>query len=65
MQLVERFKNWLATDGKADKTLESYVGDVGGFISWVNCHDNLTFKTELERGQVTACRRYLVERITP
>jgi integrase/recombinase XerD len=31
MTWVEEFKQWLTEEGKAPKTVESYVGDVGGF----------------------------------
>jgi integrase/recombinase XerD len=31
MNLIGEFKQWLMEEGKADKTIESYVGDIEGF----------------------------------
>ena len=32
---VEKFKRYLKADGKSPKTIESYVGDIGGFMSYI------------------------------
>lgn len=32
---VDHFSNWLFTEGKATKTIESYVNDVKGFQSYL------------------------------
>lgn len=31
---VEKFKRYFKEDGKSPKTIESYVGDIGGFVSY-------------------------------
>jgi len=40
--IVEGFKSWLSEDGKSWKTVESYVGDLVGFLAYLE-------KMELER----------------
>lgn len=32
---TDKFRQWLFTEGKADKTIESYVNDVKGFQSYL------------------------------
>jgi hypothetical protein len=32
---IEEFENMLIADGKSAKTIESYVGDVVGFVAWL------------------------------
>jgi len=35
MDNINEFANWLFTEGKAAKTIESYVNDVKGFQSYL------------------------------
>jgi len=32
---VEKFKRYLKEDGKSPKTIESYVGDITGFVVYL------------------------------
>ena len=32
---VKKFKRYLKEDGKSPKTIESYVGDIGGFVVYL------------------------------
>ena len=36
MNLVKDFEQWLVEEGKAQTTIESYIGDVKGFQKYLN-----------------------------
>lgn len=57
---VEKFKRYLKEDGKSSKTIESYVGDVSGFVSYIQ-NMGVKFQGELKRFYVTSFRNYLIE----
>jgi integrase/recombinase XerD len=57
---VEKFKIYLKDDGKSAKTIESYVGDIGGFVSYIQ-NMGVKFQGELKRFYVTSFRNYLIE----
>jgi site-specific recombinase XerD len=35
INFVEKFKRYLKEDEKSLKTIESYVGDISGFVSYI------------------------------
>lgn len=59
-KIAIEFEEALIADGKAEKTIESYVGDVGAFFQWLESKDN-TFTGTLKRFHITAYRNYLVQ----
>jgi integrase/recombinase XerD len=50
----------LVADGKATKTIESNVGDVRGFLEWIESRGNI-FIGNLKRFHVTSYKNYLVQ----
>ena len=59
-KIVAEFEEALVADGKATKTLESYVGDIRAFLQWLELKGN-TFTGNLKRFHVTSYRNYLVQ----
>lgn len=59
-KIVIDFEEALAADGKAAKTLESYVGDIRAFLQWLESKGT-TFTGNLKRFHITAYRSYLVQ----
>lgn len=59
-QIVTDFEESLVADGKAAKTLESYVGDIRAFLQWLESKGNV-FGGNLKRFHVTSYRNYLVQ----
>jgi integrase/recombinase XerD len=57
---VEKFKRYLKEDGKSPKTIESYVGDIAGFVVYLQ-NMGVKFQGELKRFYVTSFRNYLIE----
>lgn len=60
MELVEEFKTFLREDGKSPKTIESYVGDIAGFVMYLRTM-GVEFRGELRRFHITSYRNYLIE----
>lgn len=60
IDFVEKFKRYLKEDGKSPKTIESYVGDIGGFVAYIQ-NMGVRFQGELKRFYVTSFRNYLIE----
>jgi integrase/recombinase XerD len=58
--LVEGFTRYLVEDGKRPKTIESYIGDVTGFVDFL-VDMGMESKGELERFHITSYRNYLVK----
>lgn len=58
--LVEKFKIYLKEDGKSPKTIESYVGDIAGFVAYIQ-NMGVKFHVELKRFYVTSFRNYIIE----
>ncbi|AKA70879.1 tyrosine-type recombinase/integrase [Clostridium scatologenes] len=59
-KIAAEFEEFLKSDGKAVKTLESYVGDIRVFLQWLESKDNI-FTGNLKRFHVTSYRNYLVQ----
>lgn len=59
-KIAVEFEFYLTADGKANKTLESYVGDIRTFLQWVESKGN-SFTGNLKRFHVTSYRNYLVQ----
>ena len=57
---VDKFKRYLKEDGKSPKTVESYVGDVAGFVAYIQ-NVGVKFQGELKRFYVTSFRSHLIE----
>ncbi len=55
---VEQFRQHLAADGKANKTIASYTGDIRDFLDWL-AQRGTAFDGRLQRFQVTAYRRHI------
>ncbi|WP_051624210.1 tyrosine-type recombinase/integrase [Clostridium akagii] len=60
MMLVEQFKTNLFEDGKSANTVQSYVGDILGFIKYLR-KMGVEFRGELRRFHIKSYRNYLVE----
>jgi len=50
----------LEEDGKSPKTIESYVGDIAGFVTYLQ-NMGVKFQGDLIRFYVTSFRTYLIE----
>jgi integrase/recombinase XerD len=59
-KIVVEFEEALSADGKAAKTLESYIGDIRAFLQWLETKGNI-FTGSLKRFHITAYRNYLVQ----
>lgn len=59
-KIVAEFEETLGADGKAAKTLESYVGDIRAFLQWLESKGT-TFTGNLKRFYITSYRNYLVQ----
>lgn len=59
-KIVTEFEEALVADGKASKTLESYVGDIRAFLQWLESKGT-TFIGNLKRFHITSYRNYLVQ----
>lgn len=60
IDFVENFKRYLKEDGKSPKTIESYVGDIAGFVAYLESM-GAKFQGELKRFYVTSFRNHLIE----
>jgi integrase/recombinase XerD len=56
---VEKFNRYLSEDGKSPKTIESYVGDIAGFVVYLE-NMGVKFQGELKRFYITRFRKYLI-----
>ena len=59
--LLEAFNQYLIADGKSLATIESYVGDIAGFMEFI-LGKGITFTGNLQRFLVTSYRKQLIER---
>ena len=57
---VEKFKKYLNEDGKSPKTIESYVGDIAGFVAYIQ-NMGVKFQGELKRFYATSFRNHIIE----
>jgi integrase/recombinase XerD len=57
--VIEEFANWLFTEGKAAKTIESYVNDVKGFQTFLL--DKLTDVPVLSRFSFVRYKEHLTK----
>jgi integrase/recombinase XerD len=58
-KIVTEFEESLAVDGKATKTIESYIGDIRAFLQWLESKRS-SFTGNLERFHITSYRNNLV-----
>ncbi|NMM65127.1 tyrosine-type recombinase/integrase [Clostridium sp. P21] len=58
--IAVQFQEHLTADGKAEKTLESYVGDIRAFLQWLETK-GAEFNGKLKRFHITSYRNYLVQ----
>lgn len=59
-KIIFEFEQYLIADGKANKTIEIYVGDIKSFLDWLATKDNI-FTGNLKRFHITSYRNYLVQ----
>lgn len=59
-KIAVEFEYHLTADGKSNKTLESYIGDIRAFLQWLESKGNI-FTGNLKRFHVTSYRNYLVQ----
>ena len=59
-QVIEDFKISLIEDGKSAKTIESYIGDIRGFIEFLGSK-GVEFNGNLQRFYVVSYKNFLVE----
>ena len=60
-QILANFRQYLVDDGKADRTVQSYVSDVFHFMTHVT-ESNPKRLSELTRQDVTRFRSHMVEK---
>gem|GEM_PF-645364 len=60
-EYVESFRRRLAEDGKSPKTIESYAGDVAGFLAHLSDVGE-GFTGQIKRSHITGFRNHLLER---
>ena len=59
-KVIEDFKISLIEDGKSPKTIESYIGDIRGFIEFLGSK-GVEFNGNLQRFYVVSYKNFLVE----
>ena len=59
-KLVASFEETLVADGKASKTVESYTGDIRGFLDWLESKESI-LTGNIKRFHITSYRNYLVQ----
>ncbi|MGH4049992.1 MAG: tyrosine-type recombinase/integrase [Clostridium sp.] len=59
-KIIKDFEEALVSDGKALKTVESYVGDIRVFLKWAESKGN-TFTGNLKRFHITSYRNCLIQ----
>lgn len=60
MDKVKEFKGYRFEEGKSLKTIESYIGDVAGFLKCLKSI-GVRFQGELKRAHITRYRSYLID----
>jgi len=61
IQIVEQFKTYLMEDGKSPRTIESYIGDVTGLLTYLETM-GVEFDGSLKRFFVTSYKNHLIEK---
>ena len=59
-KIVTDFEQTLVADGKALKTIESYIWDIRAFLEWLESSGSI-FTGNLKRFHIIAYRSYLVQ----
>ncbi len=60
MEYTKDFETYFRNNGKADKTIESYTGDVSGYIRFLESKD-ITFDGQMNRFAVTSYKNHLLQ----
>ncbi len=60
MNYIQSFETYLKENGKADKSIESYTGDVTGYIRYIGKKD-ITFDGQLNRFTINSYKNHLLE----
>jgi integrase/recombinase XerD len=60
MNHIQAFESYLSNNGKANKTIESYTGDVKGYFRYLS-DKNITFKGNLNRFSINSYKKYLLD----
>lgn len=58
--LDQHFAKHLTEDGKRSKTIQSYVGDVSGFLVYLQ-QKGIDFVGDIKRFHITSYRNHLIE----
>ena len=59
-EIIAEFEQYLVNDGKAKKTLHSYLGDVKGFIQWIE-GKGITFRGHFSNLHITGYKKFLMD----
>jgi integrase/recombinase XerD len=60
MYYIKAFESYLSNNSKADKTIESYTGDVKGYLRYIS-DKSITFKGNLNRFSINSYKNHLLE----
>lgn len=60
MNHIKAFESYLSNNGKADKTIESYTGDVKGYLRYIS-DKNITFDGNLNRFLINNDKNHLLD----
>lgn len=58
-EIKAEYKEYLIADGKGNKTITSYTGDIKGFLIWLK-NKNVSFEGTLTRFYITSYKEYLL-----
>ena len=60
MDYIKAFESYLSNNGKADKTIESYTGDVKGYLRYLS-DKNITFNGNVNRFSINSYKNHLLD----
>lgn len=61
IDILTDFEEYLVTDGKGEKTVSSYIGDIRIFLEWLETKD-VAFSGNLTRFYITSYKEELIEK---
>lgn len=61
IDILTSYEEHLVTDGKGDKTVSSYIGDIRIFLEWLETKD-IDFTVKLTRFYITSYKEELIEK---
>ena len=60
IKIVEEFKTHIMEDGKSTNTIQSYVGDITGFLKYIGTM-GVEFDGVLKRFYITSYKNHLID----